>query len=98
MRGIDELDQNTPSVCLLSKGCNSNISGEVWCVKLKPTGLVVRDFELTKRKYLHSIFKKVTMQYLNIYPGAILMVIYGSFMLGRLFDFISAHSWLNRAL
>ena len=27
----------TPSVCGLSKGDNSNISGTVWCVKLKLT-------------------------------------------------------------
>ena len=33
--------------------CNSNILGTVWCVKLKLTGLVVRDVELTKRKNLH---------------------------------------------
>ena len=27
--------------------------GTVWCVKLELTGLVVRDVEQTKRKYLH---------------------------------------------
>ena len=48
-----ELNHNTPSVCRLSKGCNNNILGIVWFVKLKLTRLVVRDVELTKRKYLH---------------------------------------------
>ena len=46
-------NHNTPSVCRLSEGFNSNILGTVWCVKLKLTGLVVRDVELTKRKYLY---------------------------------------------
>ena len=32
---------------------NSNKLGIVWCMMLKLAGLVVRDFELTKRKYLH---------------------------------------------
>ena len=53
LEGKDELNHNTVSLCRLSKGCNSNILGTVWCVKLKLTGLVVRDVELTKRKYLH---------------------------------------------
>ena len=43
-----------PSVCRLSKGCNSNILGIVLRLKLKLTGLVFRDIELTKGKYLHS--------------------------------------------
>jgi hypothetical protein len=51
--GGDELNQNMPSMCRLSKGCSSNILGTVWCVKLKLIGLVERDVELTKRKYLH---------------------------------------------
>ena len=51
--GEDKLNQNTPSVCRLSKGCNSNILGTVWFVKLKLIGLFVKDVELTKRKYLH---------------------------------------------
>jgi len=41
------------SVCRFSKGCNSNVLGTVWCVNLKLTGLVVRDVELTRRKYFH---------------------------------------------
>ena len=53
MREEDELDENTPSVCMLSKGCNSNILGTVWAVKLQLTGLFGRDVELTKTKYLH---------------------------------------------
>jgi len=32
---------------------NSNFLGTVWCVKLKLMGLIVRDGELTNRKYLH---------------------------------------------
>ena len=51
--GEDELNQNTPSVSRLSKGCNSNILGTDWCVRLKLIGLVMRDVELAKRKYLH---------------------------------------------
>ena len=51
--GEGELNHDVPSVCRLSKGCNSNILGAVWWVKLKLTGLVLRDFQLTKRKYLH---------------------------------------------
>ena len=51
--GEEELNQSTPSVCRLSDGCSSNILGTVWCVKLKLTGVVVRDVVLTKRKYLH---------------------------------------------
>ena len=53
MRGKCEPNQNTSSVCRWSKECNSNILGTVWCVELKLTGLVVRNVELTKRKYLH---------------------------------------------
>jgi len=37
----------------LSKGYNSNILGTVLGVKLKLIGLVVRDVELAKRRYLH---------------------------------------------
>ena len=51
--GEGELNHNTPPVCRLSKGCNTNILGTVWCVKLKLTGLVVRDFKLTTRKCFH---------------------------------------------
>ena len=54
-----ELNQDRPSVCRLSKECNSNILGTVRRVKLKLTGLVVRDVELTKRKYLHSNTEKI---------------------------------------
>ena len=39
-----------PSASRLSKEC---ILRTVWYVKLKLTELVVRDVELTKRKYLH---------------------------------------------
>jgi len=53
--GEGELNHNMPSVCRLSKGCNSSILGTVWCVKLKLTRLVVRDVELTMRKFLHPI-------------------------------------------
>ena len=35
------------------KRCNDNILGTVWSVKLKPIGLVVRDVEIIKSKYLH---------------------------------------------
>ena len=53
--GEGELNHNAPSVCRLSKRCNRNILGTVWCVNLKLTGLVVTDVKLTKRKYYHSI-------------------------------------------
>jgi len=49
--GGPELTYKTSSVCRLSNGCNSNILGTVRCVKLKLTGLDVRDVELTKTKY-----------------------------------------------
>jgi len=42
-----------PSVCRLLKGSNKNIIGTVWFVKLKLTGLHLRNVELTKRKYVH---------------------------------------------
>ena len=32
--GEDELSQNKPSVCRLSKGCNCNILGTVWRMQL----------------------------------------------------------------
>ena len=51
--GEDEMNENTSSVCRLSKGCNSNVLGTIWCVELKLTELVVRAVELIKRKYLH---------------------------------------------
>ena len=50
-----ELNNNTQSVCKLSKGRISNILGTVCCVKLKLTGLFVRNVDLTKRQYLHPI-------------------------------------------
>ena len=53
MRGEGELNHSTSSVCWLSKRRNNNILGTVWRVKLKITGLVVRDVERTKRKYLY---------------------------------------------
>ena len=46
-----ELNQNTPFVWKLSKGLIDNMLGTVWCLKLKLTGLVVGDVELTKRQY-----------------------------------------------
>ena len=51
--GEGELNHNMPFVFMLSKGCNSNILGTVWCVKLKLTGPVVRDVEQIKSKCLH---------------------------------------------
>jgi hypothetical protein len=51
--GGGELNHNTLSVCRLSKGRYTNILRTVWFVKLKLTGLVVGDVELTKSKYLH---------------------------------------------
>ena len=48
-----ELNHITLSVFRLPKGRNINILETVWCVKLKLTGLVVGDTEVTKRKYLH---------------------------------------------
>ena len=53
LKGEGELNHNAPSVCRLSNGCDSNILVTVRCVKLKLTGLVVREFELTKRKFSH---------------------------------------------
>ena len=53
LKGEGELNHNAPSVCRLSKGCNNYILGTVWYVNLKLAGLVVRDVELTKRKYLY---------------------------------------------
>ena len=35
------------------KRVHQDILGAVWCLKLKPTGLVLGDVELTKRQYLH---------------------------------------------
>ena len=49
-----ELNHNTASVWRLSKGHTTNILGTDWCVKLEPTGLVLWDVEITKRKYSHT--------------------------------------------
>ena len=51
--GEGERNHNTPSVCSLSKVCNSNVIETTWCVKLKLTGFVVRDVEQTNEKKLH---------------------------------------------
>jgi hypothetical protein len=51
--GEVELDHNTPSACRLSKRRISNILGTTLSVKLKLTGLVVGDIELTKRACSH---------------------------------------------
>ena len=53
--GGDELNQNGFSILRLPYGCKSNILGTFWCVNLKLTGLVVRDVELARRKYLRPI-------------------------------------------
>ena len=46
-------ESNTPSVCRLSKGRINNTWGIDWYVKLKLTGLVVGDAELTKKWNLY---------------------------------------------
>ena len=46
--GGGDVNHNTPSVCMLSKGRNSNIFVAVSCVQLKIIGLVVGDVEPTK--------------------------------------------------
>ena len=47
-------NDNLPSVCKLLKGLISHFLGTVPCVKLKLTTLVVVDFKLIKRQYLHN--------------------------------------------
>ena len=54
IEGEVELNQNTLCACRLSKGRVSNILGTAWSTKLKLTGFVAGDAEITKRQYLHA--------------------------------------------
>ena len=53
--GNVELNQDTLSICRLSKECISNISGSDYSTKLKRSGCVEGGAERTKRHYVHAI-------------------------------------------